>query len=121
MRSRAPNRGFATWLALFALAFQLIVSFGHVHLDGIHLANRAAITGQVAKAQPLPAQSPGDDDDGYCAICASIYLASNSFVPQAPPLPVPFVTQRVEHFEGVIVVWTVSRRAPFQSRAPPLA
>jgi hypothetical protein len=30
------RRGFGRWLALFALALQLVVSFGHVHLDGIH-------------------------------------------------------------------------------------
>ena len=30
------NWRFGSWLALAALALQLVVSFGHVHLDGVH-------------------------------------------------------------------------------------
>jgi hypothetical protein len=98
------------------------VSFGHVHLDGVHRADLAlAIAGSGAQASQLPAPHPGNDgDDDYCAICATIYLAANSFLPPAPELPVPFVSQTIEHFDRVAVVFIVPRRTPFQSRAPPL-
>jgi Protein of unknown function (DUF2946) len=110
-----------SWLGLVALAIQLAVSFGHVHIDSVQRADvsSAALGRQSQAAQSLPAQQPGDEDDDYCAICASIYLASNSFVPQAPQLPVPVVSQPVEHFGRTAVIFVPSRRSPFQSRAPP--
>ena len=30
---------FGSWLALAALALQLVLSFGHIHLDGVHRAH----------------------------------------------------------------------------------
>ena len=117
------NRRFGSCLALAALALQLVVSFGHVHLDGVHCTYPAlAVSGSATQASQLPAPQPGDDeDDHYCAICATIYLAANSFLPPAPQLPVPSVSQTIERFDRVPVVFIASRRAPFQSRAPPLA
>ena len=117
------NRRFGSWLALAALVLQFVVSFGHVHLDGVHRTYPAlAVSGSAAQAWQLPAPQPGDDeDDRYCAICATIYLAANSFLPPAPQLPVPFASRPIEHFDRVAVGFIVPRRAPFQSRAPPLA
>lgn len=117
------NRRFGSCLALAALALQIVVSFGHVHLDGVRRADPAlTVAGSAAQASQLPVQHPGDDgDDDYCAICATIYLAANSFLPPAPQLPVPFVSRPIEHLDRVAVVFIAPRRAPFQSRAPPLA
>ena len=122
MRSVSSCRRFANWLALAALALQTAVSFGHVHLDGIHRAYPAAnVIGFKAQAQPLPAPQPGDDDSDYCAICASICLTTNSFVPQAPQLAVPSVSRTIELYDRAAFVFIATRRTPFQSRAPPLA
>jgi Protein of unknown function (DUF2946) len=123
MRLTPSNRGFSTWLALFALAVQMVISFGHVHLDGIHGAYpAAAATGFKPHAQALPAQPPGDDDDdAYCPICASLYLTANSFMPAAPLLPLPSVSNLVKHFDRKAPVFVAPRRLAFQSRAPPLA
>ena len=117
------NWRFGSCLALAALALQLVVSFGHVHLDGVHRASPAlALSGSGAQASQLPRPQPGNDaDDDYCAICATIFLAANSFLPPAPQLPVPFVSRPIEHFAPGAVDFIVPRRAPFQSRAPPLA
>ena len=117
------NRRFGSWLALAALALQLVVSFGHVHLDGVHRSYPApALSGSGAQASQLPAPHPGNDaDDDYCAICATIFLAATTFLPPAPQPPVPSASQTIERFDRVPVVFIASRRAPFQSRAPPLA
>ena len=117
------NRRFGSWLALAALVLQIVVSFGHVHLDSVHRTDPAlAIAGSGAQASQLPAPQPGNDaDDDYCAICATIFLAANSFLQPAPQLPVPFVSRPIEHFDRVAVGFIVPRRVPFQSRAPPLA
>jgi hypothetical protein len=112
--------------ALLALALQIAVSFGHVHLDGVvRAAPHAAIAGphKIALAQALPqapAQNPGDDDD-YCAICASIFLVSTSFVSEPPKLPMPGRFQRITHSISIARSIAAPRRFAFQSRAPPAA
>jgi hypothetical protein len=112
------RRRFASWLALAALALQMLLSFGHVHLEGVGRAHWGSAANTTQAAQPSPAE-PGDDD--YCAICATIYLAANSFVPQAPILPVPAVSRSTTHNDRVAIIVIAPRRTPFQSRAPPRA
>lgn len=121
MYSIRPFRRFASWLALAALVLQIVVSFGHLHLDGVSVSHRPdGVIGFKAQAKPLPAPQPSDDEDGYCAICATIYLAANSFIPQAPALPALFVSKTTEHFPCVAISSVAMRWLPFQSRGPPL-
>jgi|SRR5690348_5139545 hypothetical protein len=108
-------------LALIALALQIAVAFGHVHLPALaqnpHAtsAQRAAIADTKSHA---PAQIPADNDD-YCAICASIFLASSAFAPAPPQLLVPANFQRVEHSLKFARSLADSLRLAFRSRAPP--
>jgi|SRR5580692_10408235 hypothetical protein len=113
------------WVALAALALQIALSFGHVHLGAVRAAPHGAIAGThnitvVQGSAQLPAQNPGDDDD-YCAICASMFLVATSFVSEPPQLPVPagftFITHSVAATHGIVA----PRRFAFQSRAPPAA
>jgi hypothetical protein len=110
--------------ALAALALQIAVSFGHVHLDGLMRPSNALVTSHntaVAQAsQQTPGQNPGDDDD-YCAICASIFLVSTSFVSEPPKLPVPDVFQRIRHSVSTDRGISTPLRVAFRSRAPPVA
>jgi hypothetical protein len=114
------RKRFAGWLALAALVLQLVLTFGHVHLDDIDrtspAVNGTGLGTQVSQSGPA---HPGNDD--YCTICATIYLTANSFLPPAPELPVPFVSQTIEHFDRVAGFLIAPQRLPFQSRAPPLA
>ena len=115
-------------LALAALALQITLAFGHVHLNDLHLRGVSRGTTfaphGAAFAQSSP-QAPGqnsNDDDDYCAICASIFLVSNSFAPAPPVLPVPIGFQRIEHsFDNAQGCTEPRRRLAFQSRAPPAA
>jgi hypothetical protein len=110
-------------LALIALALQIVLAFGHVHLRGLSGSSRPVIAGEASLAHaPLqaPAQSPSDDDD-YCAICASIFLASSAFAPAPPQLLVPANFQRVEHCFNAARPLAESLRLAFRSRAPPMA
>ena len=120
--SWVSRRRFGSYLALAGLALQFILSFGHVHLD--HLSSGSAAvtvaTTHVPGSRPSPAQHPANDADDYCAICASIYLASTSFLPDAPQLPLPFVSQTIEHFSYAAFVFVAPQRTAFQSRAPPI-
>jgi hypothetical protein len=110
-------------LALAALALQIALSFGHVHLDGVRAAPHGVVAGahKIAVAQNserLPAQNPADNDD-YCAICASIFLVATSFVSEPPKLPVPIGFALIRHSVAVTHAIAAPRRFAFQSRAPP--
>jgi hypothetical protein len=107
-------------LALFALTVQIALSFGHIHLGNVKHASAIASTGGQPSGS-TPTQHPVGDADDYCAICATIHLSATSLLPQAPQLPVPFAVRQVEHSNCAAATFFSTRRAPFQSRAPPLA
>jgi len=128
------HKRFGARLALAALALQVALSFGHVHLDRAASASATIVAAtaldkavaqssrqsQAQNAAQNPAQSPVSDDD-YCAICASIYLASTSFVALPPQLPVPVGFIRIAQSYGDVFGVVTPRRVAFQSRAPPAA
>lgn len=119
-------------LALFALALQFVLSFGHFHFD---TAAAAALQGQadVAHAQSLapdaasPAQQqPSGHDDGQpangpCAICAVMAMANQTLLATAALVPLPDTIQQsflVTHAGSAL---PGSPRPAFQSRAPPVS
>jgi hypothetical protein len=123
MRWVRTNRRRGSWLALAAIALQLVLSFGHIHLPV--LASSSAVTSVTASETPSseqnPAHHPANEAEDFCAICATIHLASSSFLPEAPLLLVPFASQTIEHFGNFTFAFISPQRAAFQSRAPPLA
>jgi hypothetical protein len=123
MRWFRTRRSFGSGLALFALSVQLVLSFGHIHLDKFPSGstNAVAADAKAPASQPSPAPHPADDAGDYCAICAIIHLAASSLLPDAPQLPVPFVSQTIKHSNRVVFVFVAPQRTAFQSRAPPLA
>lgn len=113
------------YLALFAIAFQLAVSFAHVHLDHVRPAAASALASAAAPSEEVNAPSaPADHeslaDDG-CQICALIHLAGTIVPSETPPLPPPRVFLRLRHETAVAFDLTASHRLLFQARAPPLA
>ena len=113
-------------LALFALAVQAIVSFGHVHLDGrtLTIAKAAATTpldGARTASPAAPVDRPDKATDPGCAICALIQLASTSPPATAPALP---PAARLAHARAQApddISDGASPRFSFQARAPPAA
>jgi hypothetical protein len=123
MRWVRTNRRWSSWLALAAMTLQLALSFGHIHLE--QLASGSAIASVVASkastSQQDPAQHPANEADDFCAICATIHLASSSFLSDAPLLRAPLASRVIEHFGYINFIFVSPQRAAFQSRAPPLA
>ena len=115
------------YLALFALAFQLVVSFGHVHLD--HVAPLAANATVLASAQPsgdegnTPSSPTGHENhaDDLCPICTLIHLAGTLVPAEMQPLPLPSVFGGLRLEAAVAFDVTAQQSALFQARAPPLA
>ncbi len=124
MRWFRANKTLGSRLALFALAVQFGLAFGHIHHEDIYASARpaAAIAAAVPDgSQPLPANHPAKHSDDYCAICATMSLLGNSFVAAAPSLPLPAASHAIEQLDRVAVIFIAPRRAAFQSRAPPAA
>jgi Protein of unknown function (DUF2946) len=116
-----------SWLALFALAFQLAVSFGHVHLDGVRgfghppvVASVPAAIDATAALDPAGKDKPALADD-YCAVCALIHLAGALVPAEVPSLPLPNFLGRLPLAAAIDFDLTQPRRARFQARAPPIA
>jgi hypothetical protein len=109
------NRRFGAWAAGFALALQLVLSFGHIHLD----QGSSTLTAAASQLQP----NTPDDDRGsghdFCAICAALNLTASSVLPTvavpATPLDHP------HSWTAVLRPAQVSYRVHFlfQPRAPP--
>jgi Protein of unknown function (DUF2946) len=125
-------------LALFALAIQFVLSFGHFHPIAAQAApaiQSGAAQSGISYAGILPApdavskstQQPASDHDSdhksndFCAICAVVAMTNAAMVATPPPLPQP---QAVEFVYLTIVAEFVdpnSARVAFQPRAPPVS
>jgi hypothetical protein len=106
-------------IALFALAFQLVISFGHVHVDAIAGNSSAAI---ATSRGTIPAGDvPSDRTDHRCPICALIHLAGALVLSEPPVVPLPIVF--AQQHPGAIVKFEFEAGPPafFSARAPPLA
>ena len=139
MRRLRSRMRLGSWLALFALTTQLVLSFGHVHFDRIAAQSTSPQTA-VAKTilaplalrwamQPsasLPdaptaptRHKPANLADDFCAICSIMRLAG---VPApAPVLPLPTAGSRILFEDGVVVALAASPHLYFHARAPPAA
>ncbi len=104
-------------LALFALAMQFGLSFGHTHLDR-SFANVIAVSAQSSFSLPDTGRDTDNRSD-VCAICVTITLA-NALIDSAPPvlqLPVSTVSADLTHV--ALVTLSGATAVGFQSRAPP--
>jgi hypothetical protein len=112
-------------LALFALAFQMAVSFGHMHRDDLGLpplpsSDNAQTASNTAPAPPAnPDHHPVPDD--YCPICASMQLIATALPSLPPVLLVPEPVRRVWPAETPAQAFSPQVALSFQARAPPTA
>ncbi len=132
MRWFRSNRAGGGWLALFALACQLVLAFGHVHLGNATsslgsvysaaLSISAVAADDHAAANPSsPQKKPNGAVDDFCALCASINLAGTLVVPDAPAInPPPSFVRELR--------WSLAAIEPagfdhflFDARGPPHA
>ncbi len=108
-------------MALLALALQLGLSFGHVHVGAIKAP--AAVALNITDHSPdggKPQRGPHHPDD-FCAICLVNGLIGSAQTAAPPAVPVP-----VSIAAAILPVTSEAaqaeqRRAAFRSRAPPLA
>jgi hypothetical protein len=81
-------------LALFALAVQIVLSLGHIHLDDIHAA---PINGAITQVQ-APSTPDIDHHQQHrvgvpCDICAVMSMAGTALLSAPPILQLPNATE----------------------------
>jgi hypothetical protein len=111
------NRRWGSCAALFALALQLALSFGHLHLDELGVT---AVAAQISNASH-PGKSPGNapDTDELCAICAVISMSGTLVIPQAPALVFAAASHAAFFTDLAAILVANHERDNFQARAPP--
>ena len=114
------NRGIAAWLAFFALACQLSLTFGHVHVS-LSLAGQAAVETSGTGDAPPPAQpkDPVGTAGDVCAVCANISLVGALILPILAFLLAPALFTHVSGWSVAASVPASYRYQPFSARGPP--
>jgi len=125
MRWFRSNRKTGGRLALFALAVQFVLAFGHIHpqdifgpLDGVSSSTLSALP-PPENVQSLSTDQASKQSDDFCAICAAVSSLNNSFAAEAPHLVLPVASRAVLELDRLTSISVEQRRASFQSRAPP--
>jgi Protein of unknown function (DUF2946) len=125
MRWFRSRSRFGSYLALFALAFQLAVSFGHVHVDETAppSAGGAAFASTQSGDEVNAPSSPTGRDvaDDCCPICTLIHLAGALVPAETPALPLPSMFGHLRLATAVEFDLAASQTALFRARAPPIA
>jgi hypothetical protein len=133
---RKHRRG-GSRLALFALAIQFALSFGHSHgfaaqaapaiqtgVTGADFAYAAGLAAQTAADEVAQKQQPSTPDTDQqpadaCAICAVMSLAGNLLFATPPLLQLPQAVEFLYLTTDAEFVHLNSIYPAFQSRAPP--
>jgi hypothetical protein len=107
-------------VALFALAIQFVLSFGHFH--GVEAQAAPVTAGQsVQQQRPASDHDSSQHHDDICEICVVMAMASTALFVTPPALLLP---QAIE-FSSLAVdakfVRVNSVRVGFQPRAPPIS
>jgi hypothetical protein len=122
-------------LALFALAVQFVLAFGHFHSFAAQAAPAIQSTAAQSESADLVAvpdvvsqsdqQRPGSDHDqpsgDACAICAVIALANTLLFSTPPLLLLPQAVEFLYLTADAEFVHLSSARVAFQPRAPPVS
>ncbi len=124
-------------LALFALAIQLVLSFGHFHglaaeaapaiqsgqtqPDTSHADGFAAPEVSAAAQQQSPANHDSDRQNDTCAICAVMALANAALFATPPVLLLPQAVEFLYLATDAEFVHLNAVRVAFQPRAPPIS
>jgi hypothetical protein len=118
---RKLRRGLPCWLALFAIAVQLVVSFGHTHPEDYRFLLRGHGGPMVSAGDFQPGQSsPALPADTDCPICAAVFLLGNAPVPAGLAFPLPQGVALAAVPTGEALWLPPPRHFLFTSRAPPL-
>jgi Protein of unknown function (DUF2946) len=119
-------------LALFALALQFALSFGHFHGGAAQAApavqsgsanslDAAGMASEDAQQQPASNHDSDQQPGGACAICAVLALANTMLFATPPLLLLPQAIEVLYLTTDAGFIHLNSARVAFQPRAPPVS
>jgi DUF2946 family protein len=120
-------------LALFSLALQFVLAFGHFHFNAAQAAPDFRTQSDLVQLQVLPAdaasqaqQQPASHDNDPtshepCAICAVLSLAGSIVFSTPPLLLLPDAIEFLYLATLAELIHVDSAWSAFQSRAPPVS
>jgi hypothetical protein len=107
-------------LALFALAIQLALSFGHFHGLAAQAAPAVQSVGDIQQ-QPSSNHDSDQQPNDACAICAVMAMANAVLFATPPVLELPQAVEFLYLATDAEFTHLNSVRAVFQPRAPPIS
>jgi hypothetical protein len=122
MRWFRTHIGLGSRLALFALAVQFVLSFGHVHVGKFAPATSqgAMALAQAPDRDGGPGPKPQTGVDDFCAICATVSLLATSVLPTASSVLPPVAAEHRWLTEFASARISSDSFVLFQARAPPV-
>lgn len=122
-----------TSFALLALAINLTLSFGHIHLEGLNLKGLRGgettagilLSALFHRDTTLTDKTPANRHDGHpddlCPICMAQAALGTGLAAAAPVLPVDLAYVEVDPAVTAEQAIPQRPRAGFRSRGPPLS
>jgi hypothetical protein len=116
-----------TSFALLALAINLTLSFGHIHLEGLGLkglrdgeTTAGILLSAISHRDTTPASKHDGHPDDLCPICMAQAALGTGLASAVPVLPIDLATVAVDPTIAAEQAIPQRPRAGFQSRGPPL-
>jgi hypothetical protein len=121
MRWFRSNVRSGAWFALVAMAIQLALTFGHLHLRGTSAQQVAQAAVTLPDGTSLPTKQKPRIVDEHCAVCTQIQLAGTGVPAAAASLPIPVRFIAARFSVGIEHEPPSSPPRHFQARGPPNA
>jgi hypothetical protein len=122
MRWFRDNVRHGSWLALVAIAINLALSFGHVHIAG--QASEGGLIAAMFGASDhgkAPGHTDGPLGDDLCPICIASSAIATAIASAPPAIPLQLNATVVDRPVALVRLAVALPRAPFQSRGPPVS
>ena len=122
MRWFRDNVRHGSWLALVAIAINLALSFGHIHVAG-QVSDRGLIAAAFGATDhgKAPGHPDGPLGDDLCPICMASSAIANAIASAPPAIPLQLDATIVDRPIALVRLAVALPRAPFQSRGPPIS
>ncbi len=122
MRWFRDNVRHGSWLALVAIAINVALSFGHVHVAG-RVSDRGLIAAVLGASDhgKAPGHSDGPQGDDLCPICLVLSAIATAMASAPPAIPLQLTATVVDRTIPPVRRVVALPRAAFQSRGPPVS
>ena len=122
MRWIRDNVRHGSWLALVAIAINLALSFGHVHVAG-RASDRNLVVAAIGASDRgnVPGHSDDPRADYLCPICIASSAIANAMAASPPAIALQLTATVVDRTIPPVRIAVALPRAPFQSRGPPVS